>query len=148
MGDRIDMSDRTERKAPLAVDDDTMLAVLDDAVAAIRETGTPFLMIGGIASTVWGRDRGTTDIDVFVRPEGVDVTLDALERKGIETSVEFEHWLSKGRRDGVTVDVIYRATRDILIDDEMLLRSTEQSFRGRRLPIAPAEDVVVMKASA
>lgn len=138
----------TDANAPPIADDDALLAVLDDAVAAIHAVEVPFLMIGGIASTVWGRDRGTTDIDVFVRPESVEATLHALECSGFETSVEFDHWLSKARRDGITVDVIFRASRDILIDDEMMRRSTVALFRGRELPIAPREDLIVMKASA
>jgi predicted nucleotidyltransferase len=123
-----------------------LLSVLDDAVGVLRQRRIPFLMIGGIASTVWGRDRGTGDIDVFVRPEAVPAVLDALQERGFDTSVEFEHWLYKGRRGGVTVDVIFRASRDILLDDEMLARASNRTFRGREIPIAPPEDLVVMKA--
>ena len=131
-----------------AIEESVLLSVLDDAVGALREVGIPFLMIGGMASAVWGRDRGTADIDLFVRPEVVPAVLEALETRGFETSMEFEHWLYKGRRDGVTVDVIFRASRDILIDEEMIRRSTIERFRGRELPIAPPEDLIVMKAIA
>lgn len=141
---------RTQTEVPtLAVIDDTeLMRALDDAVAALRADRIPFLVIGGIASAVWGRDRGTTDIDLFVRPESVAAVVDALEREGFETSTEFEHWLHKGRRNGVTVDVIFRATRDILIDDEMLRRASTRVFRDRELPVAPPEDLIVMKAAA
>ena len=131
-----------------AIEESVLLTALDDAVGALREVGIPFLMIGGMASAVWGRDRGTADIDLFVRPEVVPAVLEALETRGFETSMEFEHWLYKGRRDGVTVDVIFRASRDILIDEEMIRRSTIERFRGRELPIAPPEDLIVMKAIA
>jgi predicted nucleotidyltransferase len=139
------MSTSTEHPPP---DEATMLAVLDDAVEALHEAGIAFLMIGGIASTVYGRDRGTGDIDIFVRPEQVPNVIGALEGAGFETSVEYEHWLHKARRDGVTVDVILRASRDILLDEEMLARATVGIFRGRTLPIAPPEDLLVMKAIA
>ena len=125
-----------------------LLAVLDAAVGALRRADVAFLTIGGVASAIWGRDRGTTDIDVFVRPESIEAALDALEAEGFETSMEFEHWLYKARRDGITVDVIYRASRDILIDDEMMRRSSVGTFHGRPLPIAPPEDLVLMKAGA
>ena len=129
-------------------DEDALLGVLDDAVGALRDAGIPFLMIGGVASTVWGRDRGTTDIDVFVRPDAVPSVLEVLAVRGFETWTEDGHWLHKARRDGVTVDIIFRTSRDILLDDEMLRRASVGTFRGRQLPIAPPEDLLVMKASA
>ena len=135
------------RASPIT-DEEALLGVLDDAVDSLRGAGIPFLMIGGVASTVWGRDRGTTDIDVFVRPDAVPGVLDALAAHGFDTWTENEHWLHKARRDGVTVDIIFRTARDILLDDEMLRRASVGTFRGRRLPIAPPEDLLVMKASA
>jgi hypothetical protein len=42
--------------------------------------------------------------------------------------------------------VIFRVSRDILLDDEMLARSTIARFRGRAVPVASPEDLVVMKA--
>lgn len=102
---RASISDHT----PPTADCGPLLVVLDQAVEALRRHDVSFLMIGGIASSVWGRDRGTTDIDIFVRPESIDTALQALESAGFETSMEFEHWLYKGRRDGITVDVIFRA---------------------------------------
>jgi hypothetical protein len=141
---------RTQTDVPTlaVIDDRELMRALDDAVAALRADSIPFLMIGGIGSAVWGRDRGTTDIDLFVRPETVSAVMAALEREGFETSTEFEHWLHKGCRNGVTVDVIFRASRDILIDDEMLRRASIRVFRDRELPVAPPEDLIVMKAAA
>lgn len=138
----------TVAHASPVTDEVVLLGVLDDAVGSLRDAGIPFLMIGGVASTVWGRDRGTTDIDVFVRPDAVPAVLEALAAHGFETWTEDEHWLSKARRDGVTVDIIFRTSRDILLDDQMLRRASVGTFRGRRLPIAPPEDLLVMKASA
>ncbi|HET9309835.1 MAG TPA: hypothetical protein VFP41_01240, partial [Actinomycetota bacterium] len=103
------MSKETAMVAPASpiTDEDALLGVLDDAVGSLRDVGIPFLMIGGVASTVWGRDRGTTDIDVFVRPDAVRSVLEALAARGFETWTENEHWLHKARRDGVTVDIIF-----------------------------------------
>jgi hypothetical protein len=56
--------------------------------------------------------------------------------------------LSKAMKHGVLVDVIFRSTRDILLGDEMLHRSRVMPFRGREVPLAPPEDLVVMKACA
>lgn len=58
-----------EAEVTEADDGERFLAVLDQALAALGRSHVPFLLIGGIGSAVFGRDRGTRDIDVLVRPE-------------------------------------------------------------------------------
>jgi predicted nucleotidyltransferase len=128
--------------------DEDFHQTLDEAIAAMRDAEVPFLIIGGIASAVMGRDRGTRDVDLFVRPEDARRALEALECAGFETKVAFPHWLYKGFKRGVLVDVIFRSSRDVLLDDEMLRRAQEREFRGHVLPIAPPEDLLIMKAVA
>src|SRR5262245_9621893 len=124
------------------------LRVLDETIDTLDATRIPYLFIGGIGSAVYGRDQGTRDIDVFVRPEAARRILDALDERGFQTREVQERWLSKAVKDGVLVDVIFRSTRDILLGEEMLERSRSMPFRGRMVPVAPPEDLVVMKASA
>jgi predicted nucleotidyltransferase len=131
-----------------ADDGDLFLRVLDEALDALHTADIPFLLIGGIGSAVYGRDQGTRDIDVFVRPEASRRVLEELGARGFETKEVAERWLSKAMKDGVLVDVIFRSTRDILLGDEMLRRSRVMPFRGREVPLAPPEDLVVMKACA
>lgn len=131
-----------------ADDGDLFLRVLDEALDALHTADIPFLLIGGIGSAVYGRDQGTRDIDVFVRPETSHRVLEELGARGFETKEVAERWLSKAMKDGVLVDVIFRSTRDILLGDEMLRRSRVMPFRGREVPLAPPEDLVVMKACA
>jgi predicted nucleotidyltransferase len=130
------------------IDKDVLLAVLDDATAALRDGDVTFLVMGGIASAAFGRPRATWDIDLFVRMSDVEPALEALRARGFATEVVYEHWLSKAMRDGVTVDVIGRSTPDILLDDEMLARAVTREYQGRRLTLVPPEDLVVMKALA
>ncbi|HSL14823.1 MAG TPA: nucleotidyltransferase [Actinomycetota bacterium] len=129
-------------------DEETFLRVLDEAHEVIERIGVPYMSIGGIASCVWGRARWTHDIDFFVRPEDARTVLDALADAGFAATEEYPHWLYKAFKDDVLVDVIFRSTRDILMDDEMIRRALLLDFRGRTLPIAPPEDVLVMKAIA
>jgi len=131
-----------------ADDGDLFLRVLDEALDALTTADIPFLLIGGIGSAVYGRDQGTRDIDVFVRPETARRVLEELGARGFETKEVAERWLSKAMKHGVLVDVIFRSTRDILLGDEMLDRSRVMPFRGREVPLAPPEDLVVMKACA
>ena len=131
-----------------ADDGDLFLRVLDEVVQALDEAGIPYLLIGGIGSAVYGRDQGTRDIDVFVRPEVARRVLEVLDERGFETKEVAERWLSKAVKHGVLVDVIFRSSRDILLGDEMLTRAQVMPFRGRAVPIAPPEDLIVMKACA
>jgi predicted nucleotidyltransferase len=131
-----------------ADDGDLFLRVLDEALDALHRADIPFLLIGGIGSAVYGRDQGTRDIDVFVRPETARRVLEVLGARGFDTREVAERWLSKAMKHGVLVDVIFRSSRDILLGDEMLRRSRVMPFRGRNVPIAPPEDLIVMKACA
>jgi hypothetical protein len=129
-------------------DEATLLAVYDRAEAALRSINAPFLVMGGIASGIWGRPRWTRDIDLFVRPEDSGRALEALEGAGFETSVEFEDWLAKATLKDIVVDVIFRSHGDILLDDEMRERSKDVEFKKRTMRLVPPEDLVVMKAVA
>jgi predicted nucleotidyltransferase len=131
-----------------AIDGDLFLTVLDEALGALEDAGIAYVLIGGIGSAVFGRDRGTRDIDLFVRPEAARKVLTVLDERGFETEEFAEHWLYKARKHGVLVDVIFRSTRDILLGEEMLERSRMMPFRDRMLRVAPPEDLVVMKACA
>jgi predicted nucleotidyltransferase len=136
------------KNAPVDHGDDRLPVVLDETMAVLRAADIQFLLIGGVGSCVFGRDRGTRDIDVFLRPESAENALSALADRGFRTKKEYEHWLYKAWKDDVLVDVIFRSSRDILLDQEMLDRARIVTFRGREVPVAPPEDLVVMKAVA
>ncbi|MGI8617134.1 MAG: nucleotidyltransferase [Actinomycetota bacterium] len=125
-----------------------LLVVLDEAVAALRRADITFLLMGGLATSILGRSRGVTDIDLFVRGRDVGSELSALEDAGFETMVVAPDWLAKGFKDEVLVDVISRSTHDITLTDEVLEQAREVDVHGRRLPCVAPEDLVVMKAVA
>ncbi|HEV8089604.1 MAG TPA: nucleotidyltransferase [Actinomycetota bacterium] len=127
---------------------DVFLDVLDRAMSAVRGTAEPVALIGELASAAFGRDRGTRDIDLFMRPASAPVVLDALDDAGFDVEVVDDHWLYKARMLGIDVDVIFRATRDILFDDDVAARVRDVPIYGRSLPVVAAEDLLVMKALA
>jgi predicted nucleotidyltransferase len=134
------------------VPEDVFLRVLDATLLALERERTPFLSIGGIASTILGRPRwtghGGADIDVFVKPQDNHRARDALQRAGFDTEETFPQWLFKASRDGVVVDIIFKSSGDIFLDDEMLARSSIGEFKGRKIRVAPPEDLLIMKAVA
>jgi hypothetical protein len=139
----------SEQLAGSTPPESSILDALDRTLLAMgRCDDVPYLMIGEIGSAIWGRDRGTKDIDLLVRPESLPEVLAAFEAEGFHTFVKFEHWLYKAALAEVEVDILFRASPDIMLDEEMLRRATVETFRGRSVPIAPPEDLVVMKAVA
>jgi predicted nucleotidyltransferase len=131
---------------PIRVDDETFFRVAGEAISAMDEGDVPYVFIGGIASAVYGRPRWTHDVDVFVRAGEAHRALTALAAKGFATQQTDPYWLFKAYKEGVLVDVIFRSSGDIFLDEEMLRRSTVQEFRGLRLRIMAPEDLLVIKA--
>ena len=132
--------------APSEDDDAAFLAVLDEAIEALDDDGVPYLLMGGIASACWGRPRWTHDIDLFVKPQDARRVLDALAQAGFETEETFPDWLYKASKHGQLIDIIFRSTGDIYVDDEMLARAQLREFEGRCVRIIPPEDLLVIKA--
>jgi predicted nucleotidyltransferase len=128
------------------VDEDTFLGVLREAVQALEEHEVPYVLIGGIASTILGRPRWTRDLDLLVRHEDALRSLDALARAGFSTQRTDPFWLYKAIKQGVLVDVIFRSTGDIYLDDEMLARSRVEEFKGQPVRVLAPEDLLVIKA--
>jgi len=53
-------------------------------IQCLRETGIQYVVVGGIASIVWGRPRTTNDVDVIIKATRSEISslADFLEKKG------------------------------------------------------------------
>lgn len=123
-----------------------LLATLGDVVAALRDGGADFLLMGGISTYTLGRPRVTQDIDVFIRPGDVARTWDVLEAAGFELAEHDPMWLVKAWKRGVLVDVIFRSQGGIYLDDAMLEHQRPGEYKGVRAPLISPEDLLVIKA--
>ena len=130
------------------VDEGRFLTVLSDAIAALEAKDIPYLLMGGLSSATLGRPRGTNDIDLFVRPESARLTLDALETAGFTTDETDPLWLFKAFKDHILVDVIFRSTGDIYLDEEMLNHAQVADVRGCAARLIAPEDLLIIKALA
>ena len=128
------------------VDEGRFLTVLSDAITALEDKDIPHLVMGGISSAELGRPRGTNDIDLFVRPEGARLTLEALAAAGFTTEETDPRWLFKAFKDDIMVDVIFRSTGDIYLDEEMMAHARVVEVRGCAARIIAPEDLLIMKA--
>ncbi len=112
---------------------------------AIERAKIPYALIGGIASSGFGRPRWTHDIDILVRPEDAERVLMVLSDRGFRTEKTDLRWLFKGFKRRVMVDVIFRSG-NMYLDAEMMERLVDCTFQERRVRCVPKEDLVVMKA--
>lgn len=127
-------------------DEETFLEVLHEAVATIEEAGVPALLMGGLASATHGRPRWTHDIDLFIRPQDAKRALEALQDKGFQVQETYPDWLFKGLKNGVLVDLIFRTSGDIYLDDEMIARSREEQINSIKVRMIAPEDLLIIKA--
>ena len=138
--------------------DEAFARVLREAVETVERAGIPFLVLGGLASSLVGRPRWTHDIDFLVRPDDARDVLVVLRSAGFTTEETDPVWIYKAFKDNVMVDIIFMVMGGIYLDDEMRARSIEREYpipspsRGGqgggvlRLRIPSPEDQIVIKA--
>jgi predicted nucleotidyltransferase len=128
------------------VDDALFFRILRETVDIMRKSGIPHVFMGGLASAALGRPRWTHDIDVFVKKDDARKTLAVLEGEGFTGQETDPEWLFKALKDDVLVDVIFRSSGKIFLDDEMVARAQNVDIDGLRVPVISPEDLVVIKA--
>jgi hypothetical protein len=122
--------------------------VVAEVIAALEADDVPHLLMGGAGAQTFARPRETDDIDVFVAPGDARRALDVLEKAGFWTEETFPSWLYKAIRNGVLVDVIFRSSGGVYLDDEMLARGQRRDYRGTEAVMMSPEDLLVVKAMA
>ena len=127
---------------------EAVTAVLAEAIAALDAEQVPHLLMGGLVVARYARPRSTDDVDLFVRPEHARRALDALAAAGFEVEETDPMWLHKAHKDGVLVDVIFRSSGEVYLDDEMLAHGVRDEVRGCDAMLISPEDLLIMKAVA
>ena len=115
-------------------------------MTTVQQTGSPFLVLGGLASSLVGRPRWTHDIDLMVRPDDARAVLEAFRAAGFHTEETDPVWLFKAFKRDVMVDIIFMITGGIYLDHEMEQHAIESQYEGLRVRIPSAEDQIVIKA--
>ena len=125
---------------------DVLRSVFAEAVGVLERADVPYVLIGGLATAALGRPRCSADVDVLVRPGDAHRALAAFAAHGFATEETNPHWLFKATKRGVLVDLLFKGPKDIYLDDAMLARAPVVRVMDQRVRVAPAEDLVVMKA--
>jgi len=127
-------------------DNQVFYEVLGEVVLALDESKIEYAMMGGIAATILGGHRFTHDIDIFVKPAHADRALESLGKRGFDIEKTDPRWLYKAFKKNVMVDLIFKSSGPVYLDDEMYDRSTMAKFNGVSVRTLSPEDLFVIKA--
>ncbi len=118
------------------------------SMVALQDAGVPFLIGGAYVVEVYaGVSRQTKDFDLYLRPQHVDLGLDALKRAGYKTEKTFPHWLAKAGRGRDCIDLIFRAGNGLCeVDDSWFERAHSSEFLGLEVKLCAPEEMIWMKA--
>jgi Uncharacterised nucleotidyltransferase len=120
---------------------------LKRAVAALRESGVPYLLGGSLAAWARGGPKTRHDLDFVVKPDDAERALEALAKEGMDTERPPEEWLFKARDGEVLIDVIFEP-RGLDVTDEVIERGDELHVLGISIPVMAIEDVLATKLLA
>lgn len=85
-----------------------LLDTMKRAAEVLRTADLPFALCGGLAVFARGGTPSDHDVDLLIREEDVDRTLDAFDQAGFATARPPEDWLVKAFHGDVLVDLIFR----------------------------------------
>lgn len=120
---------------------------LKRVAVALKQSGTPFALIGGYAVWARGGPEPDHDVDFMVADEDAARTAEALAGEGFQVVQPPEDWLFKVYTDDAMVDIIHRdaghpATRAVVEDaDEIEVLSVQ-------MPVLSGTELLVQKLTA
>lgn len=129
-------------------------AALADLKAALAALRVDWYVFGAQAALIYGATRVTADVDVTVRLDGVTPArlAIALKRHGFRLRVEDPAFVRTTRvlpvvhlRTSVPADLVLAGPG---LEDAFLERATIHDLGGIQVPVASAEDLIVMKIIA
>jgi hypothetical protein len=127
---------------------DSSLEFYRGALGLLDSREIAFLVGGTFAYSRYTRiDRGTKDLDVFVRPSDVARALTAFDDAGYRTELPYPHWLGKIMRGSDVMDVVFSSGNGIArVDDAWFTYAAEAEILGMRLRLCPLEEMIWSKA--
>ncbi len=120
---------------------------LKRAAAALNQAGIPFLLGGSLASWARGGPETRHDLDLMIKPDDVEQSLDALTEAGMRAERPPEDWLVKAWDGDTLVDLIY-CPKGLPMDDDVIARGEELSVLGMEIRVMALEDVMATKLMA
>lgn len=142
------MAARADRRGKLA-------SALEALARALDASGYPWMCIGGIAAIAQGVRRTTTDVDVAMRAEGIDLDalLRSLSRHRIRARIEHAAQFARESQvlllehtpTGVSLDLSFAW---LSFEHEALTHAVSIDFGGVEMRAARPEDLLIYKLFA
>ncbi len=104
---------------PDAADMPELLDALKRSAEVLRGAEIPFALCGGLAAFARGGTDSDHDVDLVIREQDVDATLEAFEAAGFRTARPPEDWLVKAYHGNVLIDLIFRPVNRPVTDDTL-----------------------------
>lgn len=120
----------------------------------LQQLGVGWYLFGAQAAILYGAERLTADVDVTVQLEGRSTKelIHALTGAGFRMRVEGDDFVERTRvipvvhtPTGIALDLVLAGPG---IEELFLQRAELRDYRGVQVPVACAEDIIVMKILA
>lgn len=125
-------------------------SALLEVTSVLDELGVPYMLIGGLAVSLWGEPRATLDIDLslWVEPgefESVIAALSARIHPQPQDPLAFARQtrvLPVVSSEGVRADLVFGA---LPLEMEAIHRACPKQVGGKTVRVASLEDLILMK---
>ncbi len=119
-----------------------------EVVSLLNASNTSYLIGGSLALAHYMHlPRSPKDLDVFLRREDLDRTLEMLKQKDYDTLVVHTHWLAKAYQGDLFIDFIFNSGNGVArVDDDWFVDTPMGEIFGQRAPICRPEDIIWSKA--
>jgi predicted nucleotidyltransferase len=128
-------------------DFDALIQTMKRAGAALRDSGIPFMIGGGLAVWARGGSRTEHDVDILLKPEDAERAQRALADAGMRPERPPEDWLLKAWDGDVLVDLIFQPI-DGPVTQEQIDAAEELNLMAMNIKVARLEDVLASKLLA
>jgi hypothetical protein len=119
-----------------------------DVMRSLNECKINYLVGGGHAFEVHsGIHRRTKDLDLFVRPADIAITLEKLAQRSYETELCHPHWLAKVYCERDFIDLIFSSGNGLCqVDDGWFENALTGEVLGIPILFCPPEEMIWSKA--
>lgn len=138
-------------RSEYVISDDDLAIVLRQVVECLRRARVQYAIIGAWALSLWGKPRGTADLDflVLVDDQELERLTAFMTRAGIEVDEAWQRWnpLLRGsqvrfQNREVTIDFLCPRDRH---DQEIFRRRQKKRVEGRYYWVVSLEDFILQK---
>jgi hypothetical protein len=128
-------------------------AGLQEVTAALESLSIPYMLIGGLAVSLWGEPRATLDLDltIWVEPQDLERTISQLCQRLRALPADPLAFVQQTRvlpvetSQEVRADLIFGA---LPYEKQAIVRAQPKQVAGKAVLVASVEDLLLMKLAS